>query len=155
MDTDYDTAFEEFVADSMEAMLTDTNAAERIAGLKETDKTAWEKLKELVHKLLESIKGLYEQYSPSSVEGKRVREMGDSLEKLSDLFVEGMGKVGEQGTSTTISNGQRVLYQKRTTKNNEVVGIKQQIKNSKAQLDEMPPVVSKTVSQDLHSMSIK
>ena len=99
MGTDYDTAFEEFVADSMEAMLTDTNAAERIAGLKETDKTAWEKLKELVHKLLDSIKGLYEQYSPSSVEGKRVREMGDSLEKLSDLFVEGMGKVGEQGTS--------------------------------------------------------
>lgn len=155
MDTDYDTAFEEFVADSMEAMLTDTNAAERIAGLKETDKTAWEKLKEIVHKLLESIKGLYEQYSPSSVEGKRVREMGDSLEKLSDLFVEGMSKVGEPGTSTTTSNGQRVLYQKRTTKNNEVVGIKQQIKNSKAQLDEMPPVVSKTVSQDLHSMSIK
>lgn len=99
MDTDYDTAFEEFVADSMEAMLTDTNAAERIAGLKETDKTAWEKLKELVHKLLDSIKGLYAQYSPSSVEGKRVREMGDSLEKLSDLFVEGMSKVGEQGTS--------------------------------------------------------
>lgn len=99
MGTDYDTAFEEFVADSMEAMLTDTNAAERIAGLKETDKTAWEKLKELVHKLLESIRGLYEQYSPSSVEGKHVREMSDTLEKLSDLFVEGMGKVSEQGAS--------------------------------------------------------
>lgn len=95
---DYDTAFEEFVADSMEAMLTDTNAAERIAGLKETDKTAWEKLKELVHKLLESIRGLYEQYSPSSTEGRRVREMGDALEKLSDLFVEGLSAVGKKSS---------------------------------------------------------
>lgn len=95
---DYDTAFEEFVADSMEAMLTDTNAAERIAGLKETDKTAWEKLKELVHKLLESIRGLYEQYSPSSTEGRRVREMGDALEKLNDLFVEGLSAVDKKSS---------------------------------------------------------
>lgn len=90
---DYDTAYEEVVADSMEAMLTDTNAAERIAELKKTDKTAWEKLRDLVRKLLDSIRSLYKDLAPNSFEGQRVREMGDALEQLSDLFVEGLAKV--------------------------------------------------------------
>lgn len=152
MGTDYDTAFEEFVADSMEAMLTDTNAAERIAGLKETDKTAWEKLKELVHKLLESIRGLYEQYSPSSVEDKHVREMGDALEKLSDLFVEGMGKAGEQGTS----EGKRDAYFSYSVRNpndsnydSESASIKEQIEQHRDLLNRMDVVASLSVPTDL------
>ena len=90
---DYETAYEEVVADSMEAMLTDTNAAEKIAALKKTDKTLWEKLKDLVSKLLESVRGLYQNMTPNSEEGRKVQQMTDALDKLSDLFVEGLGNV--------------------------------------------------------------
>lgn len=90
---DYETAYEEVVADSMEAMLTDTNAAEKIAALKKTDKTLWEKLKDLVGKLLESVRGLYQNMTPNSEEGRKVQQMADALDKLSDLFVEGLGNV--------------------------------------------------------------
>lgn len=105
---DYETAYEEVVADSMEAMLTDTNAAEKIAALKKTDKTLWEKLKNLVSKLLESVRGLYQNMTPNSEEGRKVRQMTDALDKLSDLFVEGLGNV-----QTVAETGEGVSQQAR------------------------------------------
>lgn len=105
---DYETAYEEVVADSMEAMLTDTNAAEKIAALKKTDKTLWEKLKNLVSKLLESVRGLYQNMTPNSEEGRKVRQMTDALDKLSDLFVEGLGNV-----QTMAATGEGVSQQAR------------------------------------------
>lgn len=105
---DYETAYEEVVADSMEAMLTDTNAAEKIAALKKTDKTLWEKLKDLVSKLLESVRGLYQNMTPNSEEGRKVRQMTDALDKLSDLFVEGLGNV-----QTVAETGEGVSQQAR------------------------------------------
>lgn len=105
---DYETAYEEVVADSMEAMLTDTNAAEKIAALKKTDKTLWEKLKDLVSKLLESVRGLYQNMTPNSEEGRKVQQMTDALDKLSDLFVEGLGNV-----RTVAETGEGVSQQAR------------------------------------------
>ena len=111
---DYETAYEEVVADSMEAMLTDTNAAEKIAALKKTDKTLWEKLKNLVSKLLESVRGLYQNMTPNSEEGRKVRQMTDALDKLSDLFVEGLGNV-----QTVAETGEGVSQQARVGTDNE------------------------------------
>lgn len=105
---DYETAYEEVVADSMEAMLTDTNAAEKIAALKKTDKTLWEKLKDLVGKLLESVRGLYQNMTPNSEEGRKVQQMTDALDRLSDLFVEGLGNV-----QTVAETGEGVSQQAR------------------------------------------
>ena len=148
---DYETAYEEVVADSMEAMLTDTNAAEKIAALKKTDKTLWEKLKNLVSKLLESVRGLYQNMTPNSEEGRKVRQMTDALDKLSDLFVEGLGNV-----QTVVETGEgRVLYQARSSKDSEVVSIKQQIASAKTQLDSMEPVANKSILQNLQQMNIK
>ena len=111
---DYETAYEEVVADSMEAMLTDTNAAEKIAALKKTDKTLWEKLKDLVGKLLESVRGLYQNMTPNSEEGRKVRQMADALDKLSDLFVEGLGNV-----QTAAATGEGVSQQARVGTDSE------------------------------------
>ena len=105
---DYETAYEEVVADSLEAMLTDTNAAEKIAALKKTDKTLWEKLKDLVSKLLESVRGLYQNMTPNSEEGRKVQQMTDALDRLSDLFVEGLGNV-----QTVAETGEGVSQQAR------------------------------------------
>lgn len=148
---DYETAYEEVVADSMETMLTDTNAAEKIAALKKTDKTLWEKLKDLVSKLLESVRELYQNMAPNSEEGRMVRQMGDALDKLSDLFVEGLGNVQ---TVTETGEG-RVLYQARSSKDSEVVSIKQQIAAAKTQLDSMEPVVHKDIPDSLSRMTFK
>lgn len=148
---DYKTAYEEVVADSMETMLTDTNAAEKIAALKKTDKTLWEKLKDLVSKLLESVRELYQNMAPNSEEGRMVRQMGDALDKLSDLFVEGLGNVQ---TVTETGEG-RVLYQARSSKDSEVVSIKQQIAAAKTQLDSMEPVVHKDIPDSLSRMTFK
>ena len=148
---DYETAYEEVVADSMEAMLTDTNAAEKIAALKKTDKALWEKLKDLVGKLLESVRGLYQNMTPNSEEGRKVQQMADALDKLSDLFVEGLGNV-----QTVVETGEgRVLYQARSSKDSEVVSIKQQIASAKTQLDSMEPVANKSILQNLQQMNIK
>lgn len=147
---DYETAYEEVVADSMEAMLTDTNAAEKIAALKKTDKTLWEKLKDLVSKLLESVRGLYQNMTPNSEEGRKVQQMTDALDKLSDLFVEGLGNV-----QTVAETGEeRVLYQARSSKDSEVISIKQQIAAAKTQLDSMEPVAKKTIFANLKKMNI-
>jgi len=43
---DRDTAFEEVVADSMETMLTQGDAASFMAQLKQKDKTLWEKIRD-------------------------------------------------------------------------------------------------------------
>ena len=111
---DYETAYEEVVADSMETMLTDTNAAEKIAALKKTDKTLWEKLKDLVSKLLESVRGLYQNMTPNSEEGRKVQQMTDALDRLSDLFVEGLSNV-----QTVAETGEGVSRQARVGTDSE------------------------------------
>ena len=103
---EYDAAYEEVVADSMESMLTDTNAAEKIAALKKTDRTLWQKLKDLVGHLAASVRKLYADMNPNSEEGRMVRQMGDALERMSDLFAEGLSNVsaggkGEGGTKVS------------------------------------------------------
>ena len=96
----YDLAYEEVVADSCEAMLTDSNAIEKIAELRAKDKTLWEKIKEFIDKLVERIKAAYEGLNPDSVEGQAVRAMKDSAEKLQALWTEALIDAGEAYSST-------------------------------------------------------
>lgn len=105
---EYDAAYEEVVADSMESMLTDTNAAEKIAALKKTDRTLWQKLKDLVGRLAASVRKLYADMNPNSEEGRMVRQMGDALERMSDLFAEGLSNVSADGKSEGVSQQARV-----------------------------------------------
>ena len=105
---EYDAAYEEVVADSMESMLTDTNAAEKIAALKKTDRTLWQKLKDLVGRLAASVRKLYADTSPNSEEGRMVRQMGDALERMSDLFAEGLSNVSAGGKGEGVSQQARV-----------------------------------------------
>lgn len=111
---EYDAAYEEVVADSMESMLTDTNAAEKIAALKKTDRTLWQKLKDLVGRLAASVRKLYADMNPNSEEGRMVRQMGDALERMSDLFAEGLANV-----RTVAETGEGVSRQARVGTDSE------------------------------------
>ena len=86
----YDTAYEEVVADSMETMLSDGKIVEKLAKLKAKDKSLWNKIKKFIHKLAAKIRSVYEGLAPDSVEGRYVAEMVDSIEKLQELFTEGL-----------------------------------------------------------------
>jgi hypothetical protein len=95
----YDLAYEEVVADSCEAMLTDSNAIEKIAELRAKDQTLWEKIKEFIDKLVERIKAAYEGLDTDSIEAQYVRDMKDSAEKLQALWTEALIEASENYNS--------------------------------------------------------
>lgn len=94
-DIDYDTAFEEVVADSMETMLADGDVVEKLAKLKAEDRTLWEKIRDFIRELAAKIKEVYAGLTPDSAEGRYVAEMKDKLEAFQNLFTEGLAAASE------------------------------------------------------------
>lgn len=86
----YSEAFEEFVADSMEKMLTDQNAVEKLAMLRTKDKSVFDKLREGIQKLVDRIKQEYSKLAPDSAEGRTVAKMTDVFGNIQDLFLEAL-----------------------------------------------------------------
>ncbi len=92
---DFDTAYEEVIADACEMMLTDPNVVEAIAKLKAKDQTVWEKIKDFITKLVARITKAYEGLDPDSDEAKLVRNMKDAAEKLKQLWTEAVVEASE------------------------------------------------------------
>ena len=86
----YSEAFEEFVADSMEKMLTDQNAVEKLAMLRTKDKSVFDKLREGIQKLVDKVKQEYAKLTPDSAEGRIVATMTDVFSDIQDLFLEAL-----------------------------------------------------------------
>ena len=84
----YSEAFEEFVADSMEKMLTDHNAVEKLTMLRTKDESVFDKLREGIMKLVEKVKQEYAKLTPDSAEGRTVATMTDVFSDIQDLFLE-------------------------------------------------------------------
>ena len=120
----YDEAYEEFVADSMETMLTDGKVAEKLAQLKHTDESLWAKIKEFFTNLYAKVKELYSGLNPDSKEGKYVSEMVEALDQIQTLFAEGLAEasanyqaaeqIGVDVDSDTESVAPAVLMSERT-----------------------------------------
>ena len=95
---DYDTAFEEVVADSMEAMLTDGNVVQMMADLKQQDKSLWQKICEWFKDLVADLQALVEAYKgqkPDSPEGKMVADMQDVIVILESFYADALADAGE------------------------------------------------------------
>ena len=112
---DYDTAYEEVVADSCETMLADGSLVERLAKLKAADRTLWQKIKDFIDQLVSKIRKAYAGLSPDSAEGKYVAQMQDAAERLQALFSDaledaGAAHAGNRGQKNTAENG-GVKYQ--------------------------------------------
>lgn len=93
----YDEAYEEFVADSMETMLTDGDVIEKLAALKARDKTLWEKIKEFFENMLEKLSAIIDEYkgvSAQTVEGRFVAELEQGYMQLQSLFTEALYDAG-------------------------------------------------------------
>ena len=110
IELNYDEAFEEMVADAMEAMFTDTDALAKMEKLKTQDKSLWQEIKDFVLGLAEKIKSAYARLKPDSAEGRYVLQMKDSIDRIAQLFAEGVMETGAE-KSTAESSG--VKYQAR------------------------------------------
>ena len=87
---DYDTAYEEVVADSMEMMLSDGNVIKRLEKLKAQDNDLWHKIKKFIDDLATKIRSVYKGLAPDSDEAKLVADMGNAVYRLQELFTEGL-----------------------------------------------------------------
>ena len=94
-DIDFDTAYGEVIADSCEAMLTDSNAMEKIALLKAQDKSLWNKIKNFIADLVAKINKAYKGLEPDSDEAKHVRKMKDAADKLYEMWTDALVDAGE------------------------------------------------------------
>ena len=88
----YDMAYEEMVADAMSDMLADEKAYEKLAKLKQQNKSLWKKLGEAIKHILDKLKAVIGLYSkdkaPVAQEAYFVREFApDVYDKLQDLYL--------------------------------------------------------------------
>jgi hypothetical protein len=92
-----DMAYEELVADAMSDMFTDPRAYEKLAKLKQENKTLWKKLGEAIKAVLDKLKttlGIYKTKNvPVALEASYVRDFSsDVYEKLQDLYIKAFVK---------------------------------------------------------------
>ena len=140
---DFDTAYEEVVADSMETMLSDDAVYEKILELKSKDASIVKKIGEFFAKIVDSFKKMMKQYPPETPEGKLVSQMNDSFTKLQELFAEALVDAG--------NNYQANKGQKNTTSEGDVkfmardegdTSVKEQIKANQDLLNSMDVIAS-------------
>lgn len=92
-----DMAYEELVADAMSEMLSDPKAYDKLAKLKQQNRSAWETLRDAIKNILDKIKSILDQYKSekrkvakdaATPEANAVRDFSaDAYEKLQDLYI--------------------------------------------------------------------
>ena len=117
---DREEAFQEVVADSMEAVLVKGDMAKVIAELKQTDKTLRQKIQEWFKDLAQKLQAVVDSYkgvSPESPEGRLVAQMDDFIGVLQQAYAEALVDAGDsyrasEGNKKTTQEG-GVKYQAR------------------------------------------
>lgn len=108
-DLDYDAAFEEVVADSMEKMFADGNIMDKLTKLKAQDKGLLQRIKNFIDKWLSKIKEFY------SAEGQYITREGElahqfeRFEQLQQLFAEALVDTGENYQSSLTPGEESVV----------------------------------------------
>lgn len=117
-DIDFDTAYEEVIADSCESFLADGEAIQKLAA---QDKTLWETIKDFITKLVSKIKAVYEGLTPDSPEGRYVAEMLDSAEKLKKMWTELLVEASDLAAIDTDTESVSPMFSERTWTESEYV----------------------------------
>lgn len=106
----FDQAYEEVIADSMESILTNTDAVARMQKLKAKDSGLWDKIKQFFRELYLRIKAEYRKLSPQTREGIIVSQMKDSLDKMSKLFSDAVVSAGESFNEIEFTEQEKKAY---------------------------------------------
>ena len=145
VELDYDGAFEEVVADSMESMLTDGKVLQE---LQQQNRGLWQMVKDYVLDLCRKIREVYRELKPDSMEGRLVAEMKDAAEEIRKLFAEGLVDAGEtfrgetkNAGGTAVVEAQQKGKQEPATRN---VPVTQETKTSKSKTQETKMVKNGT-----------
>ena len=93
----YDIAYEEVVCQSMETMLTDTNAVEKFVKLRYKEPTVFERIKNWISNFIEKIKAAYKGIKPDSEAGRVFQKTIKDFEKIEELFAEALNNAIESG----------------------------------------------------------
>ena len=127
----YEEAYSEFIADSMEAMLSDGNVLEKLADLKTKDRSLFDEIRKFFDNLVKKIRDIYAQLVPDSEEGKMVLQMKDQIEQIQQLFAEALAEadsdypaaeaVGINVDSETESVAPAIQFSERTWKESDYV----------------------------------
>ena len=95
---DYDAAYEEMVADSMESMLSDGSIIEMMAELKQQDQSLWQKICDWFMDLADKLRAVVDAYKgvqPDSTEGRMVADMKDMIGTLEALYMDALVDASE------------------------------------------------------------
>lgn len=92
----HDIAYDETIAEMSEMMLTDTDAAGRIAGkLKAQDRTLWEKIKDFFTGLVEKLRNAYQDAEPDSEIARILKRAVQDNEALAEAWASAVVDAGE------------------------------------------------------------
>ena len=94
---DFDTAYEEVVADSMEAVLASGNVVQMMAEVKQQDQTLWQKICQWFRNLADDLKAMVEAYkgvAPDSREARLVAEVEGFLDTLEMVYGDALMDAG-------------------------------------------------------------
>lgn len=95
-------AREEVVAEMCESFLTDEKVAQRISQkVYETDKGLWNTIKKWLEDFVAKIKSLFSDIDPQSENGRIVKEMGDKLDAVKQMWADMVVESGEITTEAT------------------------------------------------------
>lgn len=116
----FDEAYEEVVADSMEAILADGNVMQELMeNVKQRDATLWEKIKEWFRTLAEDIRKMVDAYrgkTPDSYEGRAVAKLEGMLPSIEGFYTAALldasenYKAAEGEKNTTQEDGKKYSY---------------------------------------------
>ena len=120
----YEEAFEEMVADSMEAALVDGTVVQMMEDLKQQDKTLWQMICDWFKNLVADLKAVtdtYSGYKPDSAEGRMVADMQDVIVILESLYGDALMDAGEnfkaaKKVTDSVENNTRIAYSRRNAK---------------------------------------
>ena len=91
----YEEAYSEFIADSMEAMLSDGNVLKKLENLKTKDRGLFDDIRKFFDNLVKKIREFYSGLQPDSEEGKMVLQMKDQIEQIQQLFADALVDASE------------------------------------------------------------
>ena len=115
---DRDLAKSEVIADACERMLIDSDAMIKLQALKERDAGLWETIKEHIRNLMEKVRAMFANVSPTTPEGVALQEMTDVLEQATamfeDMVVDAAVTYQQTGGETLVDEG--VLWQAKHSK---------------------------------------
>lgn len=80
---------------------------EKITKLKQQDRSLWQKLKDFISDMAKKIREIYKGVAPESREAQELLEAGDAIQKLADMFAEGLVEAGENFEAYVKKRGQK------------------------------------------------